>query len=70
MLSLFSGGMGFDIGLAKTGRFKLLACVEKVPAFCETIRRNRDAGRLNNRDLKVYEKDIADLPRLRGLCGI
>lgn len=62
VLSLFSGGMGLDIGLEKTGHFKLLACVEKVPAFCETIRRNRDAGRLGNPDLKIYRRDIAKLP--------
>src|SRR5438128_622360 len=61
MLSLFSGGMGLDIGLEKTGQFKHLACVEKIPAFCDTIRRNRDAGRLGNRDLKVYQRDIAEL---------
>jgi DNA (cytosine-5)-methyltransferase 1 len=61
VLSLFSGGMGLDIGLEKTSQFKLLACVEKIPAFCETISRNRDAGRLGNRDLKVYERDIAEL---------
>lgn len=54
--------MGLDIGLEKTGQFKLLACVEKIPAFCETIRSNRDAGRLGNRDLKVYQRDIAELP--------
>ncbi len=62
VVSLFSGGMGLDIGLEKTGRFRHLACVEKVPAFCDTIRRNRDAGRLRNRDLKVYQQDIAELP--------
>lgn len=62
VLSLFSGGMGLDIGLEKTGRFKLLACVEKIPAFCETIRRNGDAGRLRNPDLKIYRRDIAKLP--------
>lgn len=62
VLSLFSGGMGLDIGLEKTGQFKLLACIEKVPAFCETIRRNRDADRLGNANFKVYQKDIAELP--------
>ncbi|HET6576627.1 MAG TPA: DNA cytosine methyltransferase [Fimbriiglobus sp.] len=61
VLSLFSGGMGLDIGLEKTGQFKHLACVEKVPAFCETILRNRDADRLGNRDLKVYQQDIGKL---------
>lgn len=61
VLSLFSGGMGLDIGLEKTGRFKLLACVEKIPAFCETIRRNRDGGRIGSRDLRVYEADVSEL---------
>lgn len=61
VLSLFSGGMGLDIGLEKTGQFRLLACVEKVPAFCETIRRNRDAGRLSSRDLRVYEANLSEL---------
>jgi DNA (cytosine-5)-methyltransferase 1 len=60
-LSLFSGGMGLDLGLEQTNRFRLLACVEKVPAFCETIRRNRDAGRIGRRDLVVYNKDITPL---------
>lgn len=61
VLSLFSGGMGMDLGMEQTGRFRLLTCVEKVPAFCETIRRNRDGGRLGNNGLKVYETDIHDL---------
>lgn len=53
--------MGLDIGLAQTGRFHHLACIEKIPAFCETIRTNRDAGRLGDPNLKVYEIDIAEL---------
>lgn len=59
-VSLFSGGMGFDIGLYRTGRFAIRACVEKVPAFCETIRRNRDAGRIDP-GIRVYENDIKEL---------
>lgn len=50
-----------DIGLEQTGRFRLLACVEKVPAFCDTIRTNRDAGRIGTKKLKVYEGDIQRL---------
>jgi DNA (cytosine-5)-methyltransferase 1 len=53
VVSLFSGGMGLDLGLERTGRFRLLACVEKVPAFCATIRRNRD--------VPVYDQDITSL---------
>lgn len=59
VVSLFSGAMGLDIGLESTGYFETLACVEKVPAFCQTIRANRDAGRLARRDVRVYEGDIA-----------
>jgi DNA (cytosine-5)-methyltransferase 1 len=47
MISLFSGGMGFDIGLERTKRFRLLACVEKDKASCETIRINRIQGKRN-----------------------
>ena len=61
LLSLFSGGMGLDIGIEKTGRFNPLACVEMVPAFCKTIRTNRDAGRISNPNLKVIEGDIRKL---------
>ena len=59
-ISLFSGGMGLDVGLERTNRFETVACVEAVPAFAETIRRNRDAGRLAA-SLKVFEGDIRDL---------
>lgn len=58
VLSLFSGGMGLDIGLENTGRFKIIACIEKEPAFCETIRCNRDAGRLSS-DLQILEADLS-----------
>jgi DNA (cytosine-5)-methyltransferase 1 len=46
-ISLFSGGMGLDLGMHMTGRFELLAAVEKVPAFCDTMRHNIQAGRLS-----------------------
>ncbi len=61
VLSLFSGGMGLDLGLEQTDRFRLLACAEVVPAFCNTIRHNRDAGRIGDKKLKVYEGDIREL---------
>ena len=60
VISLFSGAMGLDIGLAKTERFKLLACVEKEKAFCDTIRTNAAEGRLPP-DLIVFEADMAQL---------
>lgn len=60
VISLFSGAMGLDIGLDLTGRFRVVACVEKEPAFCETILANRRKGRLS-KDLKVFQRDIRDL---------
>lgn len=60
VLSLFSGGMGLDLGLEATGRFETIACIEKIPTFCETIRLNQKRGRLP-KDLKVIEADISQL---------
>lgn len=60
VMSLFSGAMGLDVGLESTGRFRVLACVEEQPEFCETIRANQRAGLLDKR-LKVFQRDIAEL---------
>ena len=60
VVSLFSGGMGLDIGLESTKRFRVMACVERVPAFCETIRCNKRKGRLR-RDTMVFEGDICSV---------
>ncbi len=68
-ISLFSGAIGLDIGLHRTDRFELLACVEKVPAFCETIRRNVEMGRLDGRPL-VFEGDIANIDPLDVLRAV
>ncbi len=59
-VSLFSGGMGLDVGMKLVQRFDLLLCVEKVPAFCETIRANKASGTLPA-TLKVIEADIKTL---------
>ena len=61
--------MGMDIGLEKTGRFDVLACVEKEASFCDTIRANRDAGRLRA-DLKVFEGDIAEFDPMEVLNAV
>jgi DNA (cytosine-5)-methyltransferase 1 len=60
VVSLFSGGMGLDLGLERTGRFEVVACVEKIPAFCDTIRANIAKGTLRP-DLKVFEEDISSI---------
>lgn len=60
VISLFSGGMGLDLGLERTGRFRVVAAVEKEPAFCDTIRANHRAGRLDS-GLRVFEGDIGSI---------
>jgi len=60
VVSLFSGGMGLDLGLEQTGRFRVVACVEKEHSFCETIRTNHRTGRLDP-DLKIFEGDVSAL---------
>jgi DNA (cytosine-5)-methyltransferase 1 len=70
MISLFSGALGLDLGLERTGRFMLLACVEKDRACCNTIRLNRDKGRLSKSQLKVYEGDISYIDPLEVLDAV
>jgi DNA (cytosine-5)-methyltransferase 1 len=60
VVSLFSGGMGLDLGLEQAGRFRICACVEKEHSFCETARLNRDAGRLPP-DIAILEGDISTI---------
>ena len=70
-VSLFSGGMGLDVGLESTGQFDLLLSIEKEKAFCDTIRTNRDAGRLPAK-LQIIEGDIKHLDpnKLRESLGL
>lgn len=60
-VSLFSGAMGLDIGLERTGRFVTKYAVEKVPSFAKTILLNRDAGRTADPGMWVYQGDISEL---------
>src|SRR5713101_7303849 len=69
VISLFSGAMGLDIGLEQTGRFQVVACVEKERMFCETIRENQRVGRLSP-DLRVFKGDISDLDPLEVLDAV
>lgn len=68
-ISLFSGGMGLDVGMELVSRFDLLLCVEKVPAFCETIRANQAAGVLPTK-LQVLEADIKTLDPVKIRDGL
>ncbi len=63
VLSLFSGGMGLDLGLEASGHFEVVACVELDHAACETIRFNQSKGRLPS-SLRLYEGDITELDPL------
>ncbi|MBI5384276.1 MAG: DNA cytosine methyltransferase [Verrucomicrobia bacterium] len=60
VVSLFSGAMGLDIGLEKTGRFEVIACVEKEKSFADTIEANKTAGRILGQPV-VFHRDIAQL---------
>lgn len=62
--------MGLDIGLEQTGRFRTVACVEKEPAFCETIRKNHSEGRLACKRLRIIEQDICSLDPLEILRSL
>ena len=68
-ISVFSGAMGLDIGMHKTGRFELLAAVEKVPSFCQTIRHNVARGRLGGNPL-VFEGDISEIDPLEVMNAV
>src|SRR5947209_4450268 len=70
VVSLFTGGGGFDIGIEEGGRFAIRACVEVIPAFCATLRRNRDKGLTLRRDVEVFEGDIRVLDPARLLAAI
>ena len=58
-ISLFSGAGGLDAGLDGTGGFDLLACLEYEPQFCETLRLNRDGGRLGTERTRIIEADLS-----------
>lgn len=60
VVSLFSGAGGLDVGLERSGRFRTAACLEIEEAFCETLRRNRDAGRLGDRRTQIIRADISE----------
>ena len=55
--------MGLDLGVEQTSRFRVVACVEKKAVFCDTIRVNRAAGRLDP-NLKIFEGDIRGIDPL------
>ena len=69
VISLFSGGMGLDTGLAQSGRYRLLACVEKEHVFCETIRHNQREGRIG-KHVKIFEEDVSKLDPLEVLAAV
>lgn len=52
--------MGLDLGLERTDRYRVAACVEREKAFCDTIRANKAAGRLDA-GLSIFEDDITNV---------
>jgi DNA (cytosine-5)-methyltransferase 1 len=72
VVSLFSGAGGMDTGLERTGQFITVACVELEKPYCNTLRSNRDAGRLGTRDTRIFEGDISELDpyKVMEACGL
>jgi DNA (cytosine-5)-methyltransferase 1 len=58
-VSLFSGAGGLDVGVASTGRFDLLACVELKASCCDTLRANHAAGHLGAAHTKIIQADLS-----------
>ena len=52
--------MGLDLGMRSTGRFDVVACVEKEEVFCATIRENIRCGNLHEQP-RIYQGDIKKL---------
>jgi DNA (cytosine-5)-methyltransferase 1 len=63
-VSLFSGAMGLDLGLHSTGKYQLVACVEKEKMFCETIKTNIEKGNID-KGIRIYNEDIKKLDPVR-----
>ncbi len=61
--------MGLDLGLHATGKFDVLACVEKEPVFCETIRANIAAGNLKPAPL-VFQGGVEEFEPLEILRAV
>jgi DNA (cytosine-5)-methyltransferase 1 len=59
-VSVCSGAMGQDLGFEATGRVRLVAAVERDKHCCDTIRINRDAGRVGP-GLRLYHADLERL---------
>lgn len=72
VISLFSGAMGLDLGFDETGEFETLACIEKMHAYCDTIRENIKAKNIHSESTRVIEGDISDVdPKLlMEECGL
>jgi DNA (cytosine-5)-methyltransferase 1 len=58
VVSLFSGGGGFDHGLNRTGHFKTVACLEFDKHACDTLEANRAKG-LIDPDTRIIQCDIS-----------
>ena len=58
--------MGLDLGIEATAQFEIVACIEKVPTFCDTIRLNKRKQRLPEK-LEVIQADISQLSPARVL---
>jgi DNA (cytosine-5)-methyltransferase 1 len=61
VVSLFTGAGGLDVGLDRTGRFRLLAAAEIDPVFCATLRDNQERGLFGTPETQVLTADLSRL---------
>ncbi len=59
-VSLFTGAGGMDVGFERTGRYEVLACLEKEDACCDSLVANRDAGLLGSPATEILRGPIED----------
>lgn len=67
-ISLFSGGGGLDIGMEEAG-FRTLACIEKDPNCCTTLRSNQPQYLKHAKIINADVNDV-DLNQLMETCGL
>lgn len=68
MVSFFSGAGGLDLGFEAVG-FKHALLVEKIPLFCETLKKNRPNWDVYSGDVSETDKMVVEIAKRIGECN-